>query len=158
MIEGLRKKTPGLRDREWWFILLTGMLSITRKDTSETNFDLPRECDYIVSKALAGENTIVMTGCLMFLAYSRGDAFALDIEDRCACPLCLDRAIHRYPLFDTGTKWAFNWPWRYSVARGHIYFKRIDGKDSSGLPSMKAGAIEREVDRYNRRAGTNYHL
>jgi hypothetical protein len=53
----------------------------------ETNLDLPKECEYIVSKALAGENTIVMMGCLIFLAYESGDAFALDIEDKYACPL-----------------------------------------------------------------------
>lgn len=123
----------------------------------ETNLDLPKECDYVVSKALAGENTIVILGCLVFLAYASGDAFALDIEDKYACQLCVDGEKQRYPLFDTGTKWAFKWPWRYSLAKGHIYFERIDD-DSSGLPWMKAGAIEREVTRYNRKAGTNYHL
>jgi hypothetical protein len=35
----------------------------------EANLDLPKECDYVVSKAMAGENTIVIMGCLMFLAY-----------------------------------------------------------------------------------------
>ena len=99
-----------------------------------------------------------MMGCLIFLAYSGGDAFALDIEDKYACLLCVDGAKQPYPLFDTGTEWAFKWPWKYSLAKGHIYFKWVDGEDSSGLPSMKAGAIEREVSRYNRRAGTNYHL
>jgi hypothetical protein len=126
--------------------------------TRETNLDLPKECDYVVSKALAGEDTIVIMGCLVFLAYASGDAFALDIEDKYACQLCVDGEKERYPLFDTGTKWAFKWPWRYSLAKGHIYFERIDGDDSSGLPWMKAGAIEREVTRYNRKAGTNYHL
>ena len=124
----------------------------------ETNLDLPKECEYIVSKALAGENTIVMMGCLIFLAYESGDAFALDIEDKYACPLSIDGEKQRYPLFDTGTKWAFMWPWRYSVARGNIYFEDIGGEDSGALPSVKAGAIEREVRRYNRKAGTNYHL
>ena len=37
--------------------------------TRETNLDLPKECEYVVGKALAGENTIVIMGCLMFLAY-----------------------------------------------------------------------------------------
>lgn len=59
----------------------------------QTTLDLPKECDYIVSKALAGEDTI---------------------------------------------------------ASG--------GEDSSELPWLLAGAIEREVTRYNRKAGTNYHL
>ncbi len=129
-----------------------------RRSVHETNLDLPKECDHIVSRALAGENAIVMTGCLMFLAYGSGDAFALDIEDKYACPLCLDREKHQYPLFDTGTRWAFKWPWRYLRAKGHIYFDRVDGEDSSELPWMGVGAIEREVTRYNRRAGTNYHL
>jgi hypothetical protein len=124
----------------------------------ETNLDLPRECDYIVSKALAGENMIVIMGCLIFLAYESGDAFALDIDDKYACPLSVDGEKLRYPLFDSGTKWAFGWPWRYSVTKGRIYFENIDGEDSSGLPWMKAGAIEQELTRYNRRAGTNYHL
>lgn len=128
------------------------------QSSRETTLDLPKECDYIVSKALAGENTIVILGCLIFLAYSTGDAFALDIDDKYACPLVVDGEKQRYPLFDSGTKWAFKWPWRYSVARGRIYFESIDGEDSSGLPWMKAGAIDREVTRYNRRAGTNYHL
>jgi hypothetical protein len=134
------------------------MSNIGRKGSTETTLHLPRECDYIVSKALAGKNTIVMMGCLIFLAYSSGDAFALDIEDKYACPLCLDGAKLPYPLFDTGTKWVFTWPWTYFVAKGQIYFKWVNGEDSSGLPSMKAGAIEREVNRYNRKAGTNYHL
>jgi hypothetical protein len=124
----------------------------------ETNLDLPRECDYIVSKALAGENMIVIMGCLIFLAYESGDAFALDIDDKYACPLSVDGEKLRYPLFDRGTKWAFGWPWRYSVTKGRIYFENIDGEDSSGLPWMKGGAIEQELTRYNRRAGTNYHL
>jgi hypothetical protein len=124
----------------------------------ETNLDLPRECDYIVSKALAGENMIVIMGCLIFLAYESGDAFALDIDDKYACPLSVDGEKLRYPLFDRGTEWAFGWPWRYSVTKGRIYFENIDGEDSSGLPWMKGGAIEQELTRYNRRAGTNYHL
>jgi hypothetical protein len=124
----------------------------------ETNLDLPKECDYVVGKALAGENTIVIMGPLVFLAYASGDAFALDIEDKFACQLCVDGEKQRYPLFDTGTKWAFQWPWRYSLAKGHIYFERSGSDGSRGLPWMKAGAIEREVARYNRKAGTNYHL
>jgi hypothetical protein len=128
------------------------------QSSREINLDLPKECDYIVSKALAGENTIVIMGCLIFLAYESGDAFALDIDDKYACPLSVDGEKLRYPLFDSGTKWAFGWPWRYSVTKGRIYFENIDGEDSSGLPWMKAGAIERELTRYNRRAGTNYHL
>ncbi|MDP3000957.1 MAG: hypothetical protein Q8N47_25975 [Bryobacterales bacterium] len=124
----------------------------------ETNLDLPKECDYIAAKALAGENAIIIFGCLIFLAYASRDAFALDIDDKYACPLCVDGEKQRYPLFDSGTKWTFKWPWRYSVARGHIYFESIGGEDSSGLPRIKAGSIEREVTRYNRKAGTNYHL
>ena len=126
--------------------------------TRETNLDLPKECDYIVAKALAGENTIVIMGPLVFLAYESGDAFALDIEDKYACQLCADGEKHRYPLFDTGTKWAFKWPWTYSLAKGHIYFERIGNQDSSDLPWLKAGAIEREVTRHNRKAGKNFHL
>ena len=44
------------------------------------------------------------------------------------------------------------------MTKGRIYFENIDGEDSSGLPWMKGGAIEQELTRYNRRAGTNYHL
>ena len=124
----------------------------------ETNLDLPKECDHIVSKALAGENAIIIMGCLIFLACANRDAFALDIDDKYACPLSVDGEKQRYPLFDSGTKWAFKWPWRYSVARGRIYFESIDGEDSSGLPWMEAGAIKRALTRYNRRAGTNYRL
>jgi hypothetical protein len=124
----------------------------------ETNLDLPKECDYIVSKSLAGENTIVIMGCLIFLANDRGDAFALDMDDKYACPLSVDGEKQRYPLFDGGTKWRFIWPWRYSLARGRIYFENIDGEAPGELPWMKAAAIEREVARYNRKAGANYHL
>ena len=124
----------------------------------ETRLDLPKECDHIVSKALAGENAIVIIGCLIFLAYESRHAFALDIDDKYACPLCVDGEKQPYPLFEGQTKWTFKWPWRYSVARGHIYFENIGGEDSSGLPRMKAGAIERALTRYNRQAGTNYHL
>jgi hypothetical protein len=38
---------------------------------------------------------------------------------------------------------------------GGVCFKWVDWEDSSGLPPMKAGAIEREVSRYNRRARSN---
>jgi hypothetical protein len=134
------------------------ILLVEMKDARKTSLDLPKECDYIVSKALAGENTIVMMGCLMFLAYAGGDAFVLDIEDKYACPLCLDGQKEPYRLLDTGTTWAFDWPWSYYLARGRVYFKWSDGEDSSGLPSMNSGAIEREVKRYNRTAGTNFHL
>jgi hypothetical protein len=68
-----------------------------------------------------------------------GDAFALDLEDKFGCPLCAEGKKLRYPLFETDTKWVLKWPWRYYVARGHIYF-------------------ERHIARYNRRAGTNYPL
>jgi hypothetical protein len=37
-----------------------------------TKLDLWRECDYIAPKALAGENAIVVLGCLVFLAYGTG--------------------------------------------------------------------------------------
>jgi hypothetical protein len=125
------------------------------KTTRETNLDLPKECDYIVAKAVAGENAIVMMGPLMFLAYANGDAFVLDIEDKFACQLCDDGKKQRYPLFDSGTQWVFKWPWRYFLAKAHIYFERIYDEDPSDLPWMKAGLIEREVARYNRKAGTN---
>jgi hypothetical protein len=124
----------------------------------ETHLDLPKECDYVVSKAVAGEKAIIIMGCLIFLAFANRDAFALDIDDKYACPLCVDGVKQRYPLFDTGLKWVFKWSRRYSVARGHIYFESIDGEDSSGLPWMEAGAIERALTRYNRKAGTNYQL
>jgi hypothetical protein len=78
------------------------------KTTRETNLDLPKECDYIVAKAVAGENAIVMMGPLMFLAYAKGDAFVLDIEDKFACQLCDDGKKQRYPLFDSGTQWVSN--------------------------------------------------
>ena len=106
------------------------------KESRETNLDLPKECDYIVSKAQAGENAMVLIGALVFLAYTTGDAFVLDIEDKFACPLCDEGEKLRYPLFDTGTTWVFVWPWRFSVAQGRIYFERLDGEDSSGLPWM----------------------
>jgi len=127
-------------------------------DSQYTQLDLPKECDYIVSKALAGENAIVMLGCLIFLANASGDAFALDVEDKHGCPLCLGREKLPYPVFDAGSHWDFHWPWRYFLARGSIYFETKDDNDTNALPSMKAGAIEREVARYNRKAGTNYHL
>ena len=124
----------------------------------ETHLDLPKECDNVVSKALAGENAIFITGCLIFLAFASRDAFALDMDDKYACPLCVDGEKQRYPLFDSGTKWAFKWPWAYSVERGHIYFESIGGEDSSGLPWMTVGAIQRALTRHNRKAGTNYRL
>ena len=123
-----------------------------------TTLDLLKECDYIVSRALAGKNAIVMITCLVFTAYDSRDAFALDLDDKFACALCEEGEKLRYPLFETDTKWVLKWPWHYYVARGNIYFERIDGEDSSGLPWMKAGAIEREIAKYNRRTGTNYHL
>ena len=126
--------------------------------TRETKLDLPKECDHIVCRALAGEDAIVQMGCLMFIAFSSGDAFALDLDHKVACPLCLDRKKQPYGLMETGTTWAFQWPWRYYVSRGHINVARIDGEDSSGLPRLPAGTIKRRLTDYNRKAGTNYHL
>jgi hypothetical protein len=124
----------------------------------QTKLDLPKECEYIIAKSLAGENVIVILGALVLLSYASGDAYILDIEDKYACELCADGRKRRYPLFDAGTTWAFKWPWRYSLAKGRVYFERIDGGDSSGLPSMIARGIERAVTQHNRKAGTNYHL
>jgi hypothetical protein len=123
-----------------------------------TTLDLPGECEYIVSKALAGQNTIVILNCLVFIAMESGDAFALDLEDKYACELCAEGVKRPYPIFETDTKWFFKWPWRYVYSKGHIYFERIDGEDSIGLPWLKAGAIEHEVAKFNRKAGTNFHL
>jgi hypothetical protein len=72
------------------------------QSSRETNLDLPKECDYIVSKALAGENTIVVMGCLIFLAFESGDAFALDMDDKYACPLSLDGEKQRFPCSTAG--------------------------------------------------------
>ena len=75
--------------------------------THEANLDLPKECDHIVGRALAGEDAIVQMGCLMFVAFSSGDAFALDLDHKVACPLCLEREKQPYGLKQTGTAWAF---------------------------------------------------
>jgi hypothetical protein len=124
----------------------------------ETHLDLPREFDYIVDQALAGKNTIVVIGCLLFVADAAGDAFVLDLEDKYACELCADGQKRRYPLYETSDQWAVQWPWLYYVSRGHIFFKRRDGGDSGNLPYVQAGAIERFIARSNRRTGTNNHL
>ena len=126
--------------------------------TDEARLDLPKECRHIVGRALAGEDAIVQMGCLMFIAFSSGDAFALDLDHKVACPLCLARKKQPYGLMQTGTHWAFQWPWRYSASRGCINVEWIDGEDSSGLPRLPAGTIERQLKVYNRKAGTNYHL
>ncbi len=130
----------------------------TRKTTLRTHLDLPKECDNIVSKAMAGENTIVTLGCLIFVTFANGDAFALDVEDKFGCPLCLEGNKQRYPLFETETQWTFEWPCRYYVSRGWIHFERTDGGDSSELPWLKAGPIKREVAWCNRNNGMNYQL
>jgi len=124
----------------------------------KTHLELAKECDYIVAKALAGENTIVMIGPLMFIAYDGGDAFVLDLEDKYACQICADGKKQHYPLFETETKWIFNWPWRYFLAEGDVWFEKCNGGDSSGLPSMIAGGLKRMLARYNRKAGTSYQL
>jgi hypothetical protein len=126
--------------------------------THEAKLDLPKECDHIVGRALAGEDAIVQMGCLMFVAFSSGDAFALDLDHKVACPLCLGREKQPYGLTQTGTQWAFQWPWRYSVSRGRIHVEWIDGEDSSGLPRLPAGTIKRRLTDYNRKAGTNFRL
>jgi hypothetical protein len=126
-------------------------------ETRETHLDLPWECDHIVNRALAGDNALVQFGCLVFVANSGGDAFALDLDDHFACPLCLDGNKLPYPLIDSGEQWALQWPWRYYVARGRIHFETTD----EGLPvamQLAAGTIERKVHDYNRKAGTNSHL
>jgi hypothetical protein len=94
---------------------------------------------------------------LLFLAYSNGDGFALDLDDKFSCPLCLDGKKQPYPLTDRGNQWAFQWPWRYHVARGRIHFEPTDGGEPVGM-QLAAGSIERKVNDYNRKAGANYHL
>jgi hypothetical protein len=37
-------------------------------ETHETHLDLPWECDHIVERALAGDNTLVQLGCLVLVA------------------------------------------------------------------------------------------
>ena len=101
-------------------------------ETRETHLDLPRECRHIVDRALAGENGLVQMGCLLFLAYSSGDGFALDLDDKFACPLCLDGKKQPYLLTDRENQWAFQWPWRYYVARGRIHFEPTDGGEPQG--------------------------
>jgi hypothetical protein len=123
----------------------------------KNSLDLPYECDHIVDRALARENAMVLMGCLMFLALSSGDAFALDLDDRLACALCLKGEKQPYPLLDNGDQWAFKWPWSYSVSRGRIHFERTDGGGPVDL-RVAAGTIERQLKMCNQRAGTNYHL
>jgi hypothetical protein len=93
------------------------------------------------------QSTKIFSPGRIFLAYASGDAFALDIEDKYACQLCVDGEKQRYPLWDAGTKWVFQWPRKYSLAKERIFFERIDRDDTSGLPWMKAGVIEREITR-----------
>jgi hypothetical protein len=126
--------------------------------TRETTLDLVKEFDHIVSKAQAGQNTIVMMGCLLFLAYAAGDAYALDLDDKYACELCVGGEKKRYPVFETDTKWAVKWPWRFFVKGRYIYFEEIDAEGSSDLPYMQAGYIKQYIADYNRNAGTNYSL
>jgi hypothetical protein len=126
-------------------------------ETHETHLDLQRECDHIVNRALAGENALVQMGCLLFLAFSNGDAFALDLDDKFACPLCLEGEKQTYPLVDTGEQWAFQWPWSYYVARGRIHFETTDEGDPVAM-QLVVGTIEQKVYDYNRKAGTNFHL
>ena len=126
-------------------------------ETRETHLDLPRECNHIVDRALSGDNALVQMGCLLFLAFSGGDAFALDLEDKFACPLCLEGEKQPYRLLVTGNKWAFHWPWRYYVTRGRIHFETTDGGDPVAM-QLAAGTIDRKVKDYNRKAGTNYRL
>jgi hypothetical protein len=123
----------------------------------KTTLDLPKECDDIVERALAGQNAMLLMGSLMFLALSNGDAFALDLEDRFACPLCLEGEKQPYPLIDAGAQWVFKWPWSYYVARGRIHFETTDEGAPVAL-QLGAGTIERQLKAANQRAGTNYHL
>ena len=136
------------------------ILSIEVSETREiwrNTLDLPKECDHIVDRAMAGENVIVTMGCLMFLSLSTGNAFALDLNDKFACPLCLEREKQPYCLWDAGTRWYFKWPWRYSLARGRLNFERTDGGGAVDL-QLAVGSIERQLKAANQRAGTNYHL
>jgi hypothetical protein len=45
-------------------IILSIEMSETRV-THEAKLDMPKECDHIVGRALAGEDAIVQMGCLM---------------------------------------------------------------------------------------------
>jgi hypothetical protein len=126
-------------------------------ETHESHLDLPRECDHIVERALAGANAMVQMGCLVFVANSAGDAFALDLDNKFACALCLEREKQPYRLLDTGSQWVFQWPWTYSVSRGRIHFETTEKGDPVPM-QLAAGTIERKVNDYNRKAGTNYRL
>jgi hypothetical protein len=129
-----------------------------RRAGPRTAVDFPYECDFIISKARAGENFISVIGCLVFLASANEDAYALDLEDRFACPLCLNGEKQPYAPLDAGTRWSFHWPWRYFLAQGLICFERTDGGDPYVAITLDASVVAGELALYNQREGSNFHL
>jgi hypothetical protein len=127
------------------------------KESQETQLNLPKEISYIISRARAGKHTIVVFGCLVFLSYENGDAYVLDVEDKYACPLCLEGETQPDRISSVGEQWAVQWPWRYFLAEGHICFDLIDA-DAGDLPWLEAELIEEQIRRYNRKSGTKWRL
>ena len=122
-----------------------------------THLDIPAERDYIVARALEGTHTMVQLGCLLLVAHERGDAFALDLEDKFACPLCLNGKKQPFPLTEAETQWRFQWPWRYRESRGRLVFERTGNGEAVAI-RLAAGEFHRRIEAYNRKAGTSYRL
>ena len=87
----------------------------------EEGLDLPGECERIVRRAQAGQDSIVNLGCLMLVALASGDAFMFDLEDKLACVLCRGGERTRFNVQDWGKQWAFEWPSIYEQRGGRIW-------------------------------------
>jgi hypothetical protein len=62
----------------------------------EGGLDLPGDCESIVHRAQAGQDTIVNLGCLILVALANGDTFIFDLEDKLACVLCRGGEAHGF--------------------------------------------------------------
>ena len=120
--------------------------------------DLPGECEHIVHRAQAGQETIVNLGCLMLVARASGDAYMFDLEDKLACVLCRGGERTRFKVQDQGGQWAFEWPYIYEQRGGRIWLFSKEADDAEELLGLRARDLARAVRRYNQQAGTNYRL
>lgn len=80
--------------------------------------DLSGECESIVHRAQAGQDTIVNLGCLILVALANGDAFTFHLEDKLACVLCRGGERTDLNIQDRGRQWAFEWPCTYEQRGG----------------------------------------
>ena len=126
--------------------------------TWEEKLDLPGECEHIVRQAQSGKETIVNFGYLVLMSLANGDAIIFDVEDKFGCVLCRRGEPAEFLVQDRSKQWAFAWPYKYVQRRGKVCLISKTDERVVEMTDVRATEVERAVNSYNRKAGTNYHF